>query len=506
LKGPKVFISYSSRDQVVGMKILEYLEFNDVACWMAPRDILPGDNYAESIINGIGQASAFLLILSQHSNDSVQVQREVDRAVNAKIPIYPLKISQVNLSQSMEYYLCNTQWIDCSAGDFDQALVEVVKTLKSLKKKKGASSLAGSGNTSINKSMHDFLRLFILICLIAMAYPLFLGGSYLVNRGILDSGRPMTKILKEVDLLSLSDKELIYLNSEILARRGYIFEEPELARHFEKKFWYKKGEVEKSIDATNASIVGLALTAPERQNIDMIDGMLKERKLNNLLSGNEKATFPDQTILLGLCATDDQGSKFQENTGSAHREIIKSLMEDELLLNHNMRFLEVDLHNCEIAQAQKTYDTLKREEKITLFVMIKVILDNNNETPRIELGRNHLKDLEADREYVENVYPIIELRNQLRRHLSKDKNEIGQIEKVQLQEDIIPYIQINLHVSQEQKLFPLQADVTKDLAQVLSSWIYSTLQALEGDAAAGGAAAGPALEEGDQNWGEDQGP
>jgi hypothetical protein len=47
--GADVFLSYSIKDKAVAEAIVARLEADSVTCWNAPRDILPGTNWGESI-------------------------------------------------------------------------------------------------------------------------------------------------------------------------------------------------------------------------------------------------------------------------------------------------------------------------------------------------------------------------------------------------------------------------------------------------------------------------
>jgi hypothetical protein len=107
-----VFISYSSKDVVVAKQVLEYLEKNDIDCWIAPRNIMAGKHYASSILDAIKSSKVFFLLFSPYSNISEQCLKEVDRAVNAKIPIIPFRLEEHSPTEAMEYYLCNTHWLD----------------------------------------------------------------------------------------------------------------------------------------------------------------------------------------------------------------------------------------------------------------------------------------------------------------------------------------------------------------------------------------------------------
>lgn len=78
----EVFVSYASPDREAALKIAAFLEGEGVSCWIAPRDVPPGMEYGAAIIHGIETSRALALILSEHSNDSHFVRKEVERAVS----------------------------------------------------------------------------------------------------------------------------------------------------------------------------------------------------------------------------------------------------------------------------------------------------------------------------------------------------------------------------------------------------------------------------------------
>ena len=71
-----VFISYSSKDKLTADAVCAALEANGIRCWIAPRDILPGSDWGEAIIDAIHACRAMLLIFSSNSNASAQINRE----------------------------------------------------------------------------------------------------------------------------------------------------------------------------------------------------------------------------------------------------------------------------------------------------------------------------------------------------------------------------------------------------------------------------------------------
>lgn len=106
-----IFISYSSKDEKEAFFACEILEQNGKKCFIAPRDIRPGKEYAEELINGIDDAYAMVLFFSNNANQSPHVLREVERAVSKSIPIIICKLEEVEMSKSMQYFLMTHQWL-----------------------------------------------------------------------------------------------------------------------------------------------------------------------------------------------------------------------------------------------------------------------------------------------------------------------------------------------------------------------------------------------------------
>ena len=51
-----VFLSYSSKDKTTADAACAALENTGIRCWIAPRDIIPGMDWGEAIVNAIGWA------------------------------------------------------------------------------------------------------------------------------------------------------------------------------------------------------------------------------------------------------------------------------------------------------------------------------------------------------------------------------------------------------------------------------------------------------------------
>ncbi|MEW6264172.1 MAG: toll/interleukin-1 receptor domain-containing protein [Thermodesulfobacteriota bacterium] len=126
----EVFISYSAQDRETAEAILSALEARDIPCWMAPRDILPGMEYASGIIEAIETSRLLLLVLTNHSNDSPQVLREVERAVAKRVPILAFRRQEVILSKALEYFVSTHHWYDAAQGSLADHLPVLAETVR----------------------------------------------------------------------------------------------------------------------------------------------------------------------------------------------------------------------------------------------------------------------------------------------------------------------------------------------------------------------------------------
>lgn len=106
------FISHSSRDYELAVRICQALEEHGLSCWIAPRDIDPGRSYDEEILRGIAGSQTYLLLLSAASNESDHVKRELMVALRAGHAVYPIRIEEVQPGPKLEYLLEGIHWVD----------------------------------------------------------------------------------------------------------------------------------------------------------------------------------------------------------------------------------------------------------------------------------------------------------------------------------------------------------------------------------------------------------
>lgn len=126
-----VFISYSSRDIAFVQELVELMAQKHISYWKAPEMIPAGSNYAKEIPKAISGCEIFLLVLSQISQNSIWVEKEVDLAICNRKTIIPVQIDNEPLNDMYRFYLNNVQMICTSSGnDTDyKAIIERVQRL-----------------------------------------------------------------------------------------------------------------------------------------------------------------------------------------------------------------------------------------------------------------------------------------------------------------------------------------------------------------------------------------
>ena len=130
--GHDVFLSHSSKDKAVADQLCTVLETNGIRCWIAPRDILPGQDWSEAIVRGIGECPVTLLIFSAAANESLQVRREVQRAFEKQRSVLPFRIDNVTPVEALEYYLSPVHWLNAVTPPLEAHLDELVQTVRRL--------------------------------------------------------------------------------------------------------------------------------------------------------------------------------------------------------------------------------------------------------------------------------------------------------------------------------------------------------------------------------------
>ncbi len=121
------FISYSTKNQASADSVRELFRKNSIETWMAPGDIPAGSKYAMVINRAIKDCSCFVLLLTDDSQNSVWVSKEVERAVNYRKAVITIRLEDVVLNDEFEFYISTDQVV--AMYKIDEASEEAQKVL-----------------------------------------------------------------------------------------------------------------------------------------------------------------------------------------------------------------------------------------------------------------------------------------------------------------------------------------------------------------------------------------
>jgi hypothetical protein len=176
-----VFISYSSPDKPTADAACAALESANIRCWIAPRDISPGRDYGESIIDAIENARVFVLILSSSANASPQIKREVERAVSKGVPIIPMRIEDVMPNRTLEYFISSPHWLDAFPPPRERYFVKLIASVRALLDTEKSATLQNATSAlpaPIEKKQTGRRRLGLMIAIATAAFVLAVAGGY----------------------------------------------------------------------------------------------------------------------------------------------------------------------------------------------------------------------------------------------------------------------------------------------------------------------------------------
>jgi hypothetical protein len=97
----KVFISYSSKDRSSASAVKEALKNENLDVWMDNDSVNPGDSISSAIMEGLTESDYFVLLISENSNQSNWVKREIATAFelsNTKnLSVIPVMIAKTEV-------------------------------------------------------------------------------------------------------------------------------------------------------------------------------------------------------------------------------------------------------------------------------------------------------------------------------------------------------------------------------------------------------------------------
>jgi CHASE2 domain-containing sensor protein len=91
----RFFVSYSREDRATAEEFCQALTKRSIPYWIDQRDIDPGSKYSGMIADAIDQSAGVIVLLSENSNKSPWVEREVGLAASQGKDLFPVQITEV---------------------------------------------------------------------------------------------------------------------------------------------------------------------------------------------------------------------------------------------------------------------------------------------------------------------------------------------------------------------------------------------------------------------------
>ena len=131
-----VFISYKSDDYPAANRFRISLLENGISCWMAPESIVSGSSYAVEIPRAISESRVFLLLMTEKALDSKWIPKEIDRAINCGVLIFPIILEQITLRNGYDFMLSDIQCY-YAQSTLDLTIATTVGQIKNILKQSG---------------------------------------------------------------------------------------------------------------------------------------------------------------------------------------------------------------------------------------------------------------------------------------------------------------------------------------------------------------------------------
>lgn len=126
----QLFISYSTADEETALELCRLLEERGVSCWIAPREIPPGADWAEQIMEAIADCRGVVFLMSGSSAESDQVPNELNEAFARGKDIYQVRLEPVEPPSGLRYFLGRKQRVDAFGRPLSEAVTDLVQAVR----------------------------------------------------------------------------------------------------------------------------------------------------------------------------------------------------------------------------------------------------------------------------------------------------------------------------------------------------------------------------------------
>ena len=171
LQQPTTFISHSSVDAVMAQELCRHLEALGVHCWIAPRDVRPGEPYAEEIVRGIEGCGSLILLATTSSVSSPNVMNELEQAFRLKRAVLTLMVKSPTIPRQLAYYIDRLHWLEASPDNLEPTAARLADVLRGEKDWPAVAS-----PPSLSRRMHSSMPAFVGATAAIVLVLMVLGG------------------------------------------------------------------------------------------------------------------------------------------------------------------------------------------------------------------------------------------------------------------------------------------------------------------------------------------
>lgn len=149
-----IFICFSSKDLATALEVVAFLEGRGIPCWISARNVLPSQNYQETIVQALERASGIVFLFSESSAKSTEIRKELSIGGSINAPVFPLRLSPITPTGALRYELATRQWIDIFP-DKEKALGSLAETIQLVLRGQGVVEADVGGASPIADASMD---------------------------------------------------------------------------------------------------------------------------------------------------------------------------------------------------------------------------------------------------------------------------------------------------------------------------------------------------------------
>jgi TIR domain len=181
-----VFISHARKDKKIADAICEKLESAEMRCWIAPRDISPGEDWTEATRKAIRSSRVMVMVFSENANAAPHIEREIAHAFYTGRTIIPFRLAETLLRRDFLFYLDDVRWFDAFGPHPEQHLEALTARIKgrllgpavtsnarrsrSENKRTAAINSLNSGKDELRTSNYRTRQIFKRVAIVALVF------------------------------------------------------------------------------------------------------------------------------------------------------------------------------------------------------------------------------------------------------------------------------------------------------------------------------------------------